>query len=393
MRHQRSPQRLALGSVLSLVLALAACGGGGGDTPPAVQPAQQAVLPAITQTLNLNALSNVSGTSTTARVEVPISLHRTSAGDTFFTVPITVGNTTLQAILDTGSPGLRVLPGALQTGDRTLTSTVSQVAFAGGESLTGVTAQAVVKVGDASTGSAIDFTLADTVGCIDTQLDCNARDAASDPQAYRFLQESGDSQSGFKAVLGVSLRNDTVAVDGVFSPLAQIGKSTFIIRWNPTLGTGRLIINPNASDDTGWAPYGMYASNDPLPNNLPSWGDHMLSGCLIDHTSRTQQCSYVMLDSGAPRMTLRNPSVTTPGAAPAGSSLQWVLYQDQQHATTSPTFSVSPRHGVTGNSSTLVALPPATLNEPASMVWGTMVFFQYDVMYSQVGGFIALRSH
>ena len=100
-----------------------------------------------------------------------------------------------------------------------------------------------------------------------------------------------------------------------------------------------------------------------------------------------------MLDSGAPRMTLRNPSVTTPGAAPAGTSLQWVLYQDQQHAITSPTFSVSPLDGVTGNSSTLIALPPTTPNEPASMVWGTMVFFQYDVMYSQVGGFVALRAH
>src|SRR5947208_2231838 len=52
-----------------------------------------------------------------ARTELPIHAVKLSNGAVRFGVPIRIGATALEAALDTGSTGLRVLPGALAAAD------------------------------------------------------------------------------------------------------------------------------------------------------------------------------------------------------------------------------------------------------------------------------------
>jgi hypothetical protein len=382
-------------ATLAAFLLLSACGGGGGDAPNSATQALGADQPARSSALNLAGLSLYGRGSTSARVAVPISAHRSSFGYMYMTVPVTIGSTTIEAILDTGSPGLRVLPGALQAYDYTQRETPSEITYSSGERVVGRVATGVVKVGAASTGVGIDFTLADEVVCDVSKPTCGAQGA--DAQTYGFLQERSDGATGYKAILGVSLRGPIghpFGSDGVFSPLAQMGRSSFVVQITHErgVGTGWLIINPDARDDGGWVRFDLKRQSAALALGVSTWYDQSLYGCLIDQSNQRQQCSPLMLDTGSPSMTLFSKNIRGDGVAPAGTLFSWTLKQDSFHSLYGPLFGSVYQDADIGNASVVFTRPLETPFDEDYMVWGPLVFYQYNVLFSSAG-FIALRPH
>lgn len=397
MIGHRTARRVGLAALLSsMALALAACGGGGGNNNETKATAQQlpdglGSLAAQTQTIALGSLPLAPGEWRRARAVVPITVYRYGTGDMFMTVPITIGNTTLDAILDTGSAGLRVLPGALQDSDYTLTATPSQVSYNGGERLTGFTASANVRIGNVAIPTPVMYTQAKTVDCTEQTPNCPAN--TTDKQNYALLKDA--SHAGVKAILGVGLRGDTVdprrtPFDNVYSPLAQVGNGAYIIKLNPANTGGELIVQPDDTDSLNWMRFNLQAQGFSLPNGLPAQWDSSLEGCIASTPPATRHCGWLLLDSGNPRNGVYAPDIASPYYPPPGTSIQFSLKQDATHAFRPPAFNVTPSDLVGGHA-TVVGLDHKDTPD-TFLVWGAWVFQHYDVVFSQ-SGFIALRPH
>src|SRR5271155_5192145 len=100
------------------------------------------------------------------RIEVPVSQHRLSNGDARFSVCVRVGGgTPIQAMLDTGSFGLRVMERALAPTQYEPTGITRGYGYGSGVVLRGPLARAVVAIGDAATGTPINIQVVQSVGC------------------------------------------------------------------------------------------------------------------------------------------------------------------------------------------------------------------------------------
>ena len=96
--------------------------------------------------------------------DVPLTAAKAADGALRFSVPMRVGDRDLQVWLDSGSPGLRILPRANVRYD-SITSTPVGETYESGISLDGVVAFANVTFGDRTTASPIAVMKIDEVRC------------------------------------------------------------------------------------------------------------------------------------------------------------------------------------------------------------------------------------
>jgi hypothetical protein len=186
---------------------------------------------------------------TSARVEVPISQVRLSDGVLRYTVPVSVGGARLQAMLDTGSFGLRVLAAALPPGQYSPTSIHRDFGFASGARFHGRIATAVVGIGGASTGSPVPIQVVEAVDCGPRMPNCPAGRIGASQYG---IGGNGLANQGFAAILGVSMRSPHVYM-GAANPLASMGTRRWIIVLPRAGEAGRLIINPDPSELAGFS--------------------------------------------------------------------------------------------------------------------------------------------
>ena len=83
------------------------------------------------------------------RSEAEIRQATLSNGARRYAVPVRVGATTLLAALDTGSTGLRILPGVLAPGDAVAIGEAETYGYASGSRYEGVVGDAAVTIGGA----------------------------------------------------------------------------------------------------------------------------------------------------------------------------------------------------------------------------------------------------
>jgi hypothetical protein len=306
-----------------------------------------------------------------SRVEIPIRQRVLPNGDIRYTVALTLGGAPIEAMLDTGSAGLRLLPGALPSGAYRLTDRREDYGFTSGVRLTGWIATADAAMGDLA--APLRFEMVSTIGCKSDQPNCPA--SRVKPADYG-LGGDGLPGQGFKAIIGVNMGPAPAG-----NPLAQLGAHDWIIRL-PRPGEtspGALILNPTADDTAGFNRFAL----DPKFSSMDGSFHDAIAGCLFNAAHKSQ-CGPMLLDSGAPGFHL-----TLGQDAPR---LDWAKGD-------TATFGAFGENGAKlGVSFTVGALPGSQItqapnkgNPRTRISAGNLPFFSFAVLYDPHAGVIGLK--
>ncbi len=247
--------------------------------------------------LLLSGSIEVAGAAGQGRVDIPIRQTTIGDGTIRYSVPVSIGGgPPMDAMLDTGSFGLRVLATALRPDQYTSTGTERRFPYGSGVVLRGPIATASVAVGDASTPAPIGIQVVTSVGCASERPKCPA---SKIPASQYGIGGDGLAGEGFKAILGVSLRR-APSTTGANNPLADIVDSSWIIDL-PRPGEvapGKLVLDPASDEAAGFTPFQL----QPQPGETgdgAGWQDARVPGCLQLGEAKPV-CAPTLLDSGAP---------------------------------------------------------------------------------------------
>lgn len=225
------------------------------------------------------------------RVEIPIHASRLASGAERFSVEIRIGGVPVEAMLDTGSAGLRVLSAGAAGAVTQPTGRKTQGTYGSGVRLVGEGARTTVEFGPLKSDTTIE--LISKAECVEEKPNCPASRIAQN--RYRI---GGDAErgEGFVAILGVGLRRSDSP-----NPLRRLGNGRWIVILPlPSEREGKLILNPTEADLAGYQTIALDPQPRPDPDGAPTWWDNHLRGCVTDVDAKAPTCMPTMLDSGAP---------------------------------------------------------------------------------------------
>lgn len=307
------------------------------------------------------------------RAEVPVREVVLSNGTRRYAVPIRVGAAELEAGLDTGSSGLRLVPGAVTDADATPTGRGDSYSYGAGAKLDGVVGRATVSVGGLSGATTLE--LVRKVGCTSDKPRCAA---GSLPVAQYGIQGDGLPGEGFKAILGVNMAS--AEVPGLF---AGIGARRWIVELpRPGEGApGRIVLNPTDAETQGFVALPVAERYAGLKGGLHD----AVAGCLQNQATRARVCGAVLLDSGAPGLRLRAPDAPS-RPWPDGAPALLLLADGSGRVRVSEALAIGRRSQATGMSTQPTSDPPS----PAIFA-GLTPYFAYSVLYDPGRGTVAFR--
>lgn len=221
-----------------------------------------------------------------ARAEIPIREVILSDGERRYAVPISVGGVRIEASLDSGSTGLRVLPGVVPAASERLSGHRTTYSYDSGTQFGGEVAEADLIIGVMGRAK---FQQIDKVGC---RIGVVCPAAKVNPDQFG-IQGSGLPNEGFKAILGVNMASDETP-----NPLIAMGVKRWIIEL-PRPGqneTGRLVLNPTDDEVAG---YRIFPTDRQFRDQRGGLHD-AIAGCLINQTTKRSICGPTDLDTGAP---------------------------------------------------------------------------------------------
>ena len=312
-----------------------------------------------------------------ARADIPVRQTLLPDGDIRYSVPVTVGDgPAIEAALDTGSVGLRVLKAALLPGQYRATALRRTYAFGGGAKFDGVLAQATLGVGPVRTAGPALFQLIDRVGCVAARPDCAA--SRVKPEDYRIAGDGYPGQ-GFSAILGLSLRRPA-GDDSALNPLAGTGDRSWILTL-PRPGDaapGHLVVDPDADERDGFTLLKLDPAGD-----TSGWADAALPGCLVEEGGGQRFCGRTMIDSGAPGLSVATRDVDRP--RPWGAGRKATLEIGGPDGPVSVPF-------VSGEDwSRRVLLHPPQGQGSVEISAGTLPYFSYAVLYDARNGTMGFK--
>lgn len=228
------------------------------------------------------------------RAEVPIREVVLSDGTRRYGAPITVGATQIEAGLDSGSTGLRILPNVLKEGDARPSSRSDSYFYGAGAKFDGVVGDASVTVGALRGDTTVQ--LVRHVGCTDEKPRCAA---GSLPLSQYGVQGDGLPGEGFKAILGVNMADAKAA-----SLFKGIGARRWIIELpRPGELSGRIVLNPTDAEVQGFTTVPIIDSFSGVSGGLHD----AVRGCLVNETSHEKLCGAALLDTGDPGLRIVRP--------------------------------------------------------------------------------------
>ena len=213
------------------------------------------------------------------RVELPVRLVELSDGTRRFGVPLTIDGRPVEAGLDTGSTGLRVMARALP--DNTAKGASTHYGYGSGTQLDGPVITSTVAFG--ALAGAAKVQRVDRLSCTADRPQCPVKRNAD--VATFGIQGNGIVNEGFAAILGVNLRSASAP-----NPFEALGVRRWIIEL-PRPGDpapGRIILNPSEADVAGYTSYRLLDD------------DNSLAACIIGPQPFGRVCGPATLDSGAP---------------------------------------------------------------------------------------------
>ncbi|HEX5262579.1 MAG TPA: hypothetical protein VFW13_03580 [Phenylobacterium sp.] len=249
---------------------------------------------ALSLSLLAAALSAQAASAPAPRAEVPILQSQLSNGARRYAVPIRVGSVAMLASLDTGSTGLRILPGVLGQADARATAEAESYGYASGSKYEGVAGEARVVMGGVEGRPAVH--LIKTIGCFAYLPRCPASRTTLDKYG---IASDGLPGEGFKAIIGIDM-----APGRVGNPLRSMGVRRWIVELpRPGEGDGRLVLNPNEEETEG---YVMVPLAAPYAHQRGGGLHDAVPGCLVNGSTRTRACGVVLLDTGGPALAVAN---------------------------------------------------------------------------------------
>lgn len=307
------------------------------------------------------------------RAEVPIKEVVLSDGTRRYAITVTVGATPIEAGVDTGSTGLRILPNTLGPTDARAGSRTAPYAYGSGVKLDGISAQATVAIGAAS--APIEVELVEHVGCTEAKPRCPATRVSA---ADYGIQGDGLPKEGFKAIIGINMARADAE-----TPLRALGARRWIVELpRPGEGVpGRLILNPTDDEAAGYAPLKIIAAFRDQHGGLHD----AVPGCLVNRATQKRACGAVLLDSGAPGLGLANGGL---GGQPWPENTPGLLvFADEHgHAVAGESFTV----GLRAHASHLGFSEDAHV--PGTVIYaGLMPYFAFSVLYDPEAGAVALK--
>lgn len=306
-----------------------------------------------------------------ARVVVPISQIVLPDADIRYSVPVRVGTSVaLDALLDTGSTGLRVMRGAMFRNSYTDTGFLSVSAFSAGDKLTGTVGTADLNIGGLATDGPVPFEIVDSASCASFRPNCGAAGVAAPDYG---IGGDGIAGQGFQAILGVGLRD----AQGAENPLEHLGAKEWIIELPlpGQGGPGSLILNPGWQDLQGFSMFSLKPEGGGVWHD-PGFAD-TIPACLNDATNGKSICGQTILDTGAPGMVAFAAGATGP-LWTAGDQATLAFGGLEQKFT------------VDGSAGTGLLREPKAAGG-IDLVAGIAPFFAFDVFYDAAGGRIGLR--
>lgn len=306
-----------------------------------------------------------------ARIVVPISQTTLPDGDIRYSVPVRVGNSVaVDALLDTGSTGLRVMRGAMFRDSYTDTGFLSISAFSAGDKLTGTVGTAAITIGGLATDAALPFEIVDTETCATFRPDCGAAKVLAPDYG---IGGDGIAGQGFQAILGTGLRD----AQGAENPLEHLGAKQWIIELpQPGQGGfGNLILNPDWQDIQGFTMFPLKPQGGGVWHD-PGFAD-TLPACLNNAANGQSLCGQAILDSGAPGMIAF-------AAGPPGPL--WAAGDQASLAF----GGLAEKFAVDNGPGTGLLREPAQ-KSGIDLVAGIAPFFAFDVFYDAASGRIGLR--
>jgi hypothetical protein len=228
------------------------------------------------------------------RSEAEIRQTTLSNGARRYAGPVRVGGTALLAALDTGSTGLRILPGVLAPADAAASTEAEVYGYASGSRYEGVVGDAALTIGGA--GGRGPVHLIRSIGCFAYLPRCPASRTTLEKYG---IASDGLPGEGFKAILGVDM-----APGRVGNPLRFLGVQRWIVELpRPGEGQGRLVLNPTPEETDG---YVMVPLAAPYAHERGGGLHDAVPGCLTNPGVRTRACGVVLMDTGAPGLSVAN---------------------------------------------------------------------------------------
>lgn len=310
------------------------------------------------------------------RIEIPIKLVEQADHNLRFSIPITVGGAPVEAMLDTGSGGLRLLAGAVPDGAVAPTGRRSVATYGSGVRLIGEAARASIGVGPATVELPVEMTR--KIECVSEKPRCPA--SKVEPERYRI---GGDARrgEGFAAILGIGLRPADTP-----NPLAHIGDGRWIVEL-PRPGSaapGRLVLNPTEAEQKGFILHQLPAAARRDAVGGPAWRDNQVPACVLNLDAGTSECAPAMLDTGALGFRFARREDPKP-AWPAGvrAAIAFKLDGDRQ---------IEDRFTTNSRPGTRVRYARPTTDDFAEgLNAGFYPYFAFDVLYDAKSGQIGLR--
>lgn len=227
------------------------------------------------------AFSHPSQAAPGQRIEVPAQLTTLADGTPRWSVPVVIDGRSVNAMLDTGSFGLRILSlGAAGAGR------LVRYAYASGVELSGPARTAHVELGGAAVDVPVQFVA--RVGCVAEARDCPAAHIRA--SEYR-IGGKGVIGQGFEAILGISMPQ-AGGTPPLPNPLTSLAASWLLDLPRPGHPTGRLVLNPTVQETDGFVALPL----DPAMRGRGGGLNDALPGCLT--LGRSPLCGAIILDSG-----------------------------------------------------------------------------------------------
>src|SRR4051812_1605151 len=223
------------------------------------------------------------------RAELPIREVMLSNGARRYAIPLKVGDLAMEAGLDTGSTGLRILPGGLGPRDAVPSTREETYAYPSGSRYDGVAGEARLSLGGLSGRAPVQ--LIQRLGCVPRYPRCPVSRV---PAEQYGVQSDGLPNEGFRAILGANM-----APARIGNPFIALGARRWIVEL-PRPGEaqpGRLILNPTDAELAGYIAVPLAA----IHARQEGGGLHdSVPGCLVNTRTQARACGAVLLDSGAP---------------------------------------------------------------------------------------------
>jgi len=216
------------------------------------------------------------------RVEVPIRQVTLSNGDRRYVVTVRIAGREVDAGVDSGSTGLRVMPRALPP--EAVGAKGEEVRYSYGSGVTFAGRAISVPVAIGATGDIhVRIQRVDKLGCKPEKPDCAGVRVPID----RFgIQGDGLPGEGFAAILGIGLKSDAVP-----NILQALGARRWIIELPRPGDTapGRLVLNPDDAEISAYQTVKMLSDDG-----------NTVAGCLAFQPPEKPICGPARLDTGAP---------------------------------------------------------------------------------------------